>query len=385
MTRKRLWFYLCALWLFGIAQPAAAQTPSPVPLAGYDDGFFLRSADDAFRLQIASLLQFQYRYHDFRTALTADDATFRMLRARLHLLATVWEHFEFTLLASHTTGEAAPDPTFWQAEMTALITPAFNITAGTITVPLDRQGEGSPATLAFIEEPITATQADGVSDHTIARQSFGNPATLGIRLWGDVGRFHYIVGVANGDDFTALNQTTQLAYGTRLWIDVLGETENTETDLDYSETPQLAFGVGTTFDHQNATDANINLVDLDWSWIGSGDILFKWRGLTILSEAYFRRLQVATGNFTLDDVGYYAQAGYFVLPKRLEVVGRAAQIFREGPDNNAYEFAAGVNWYIKDNNIKWQFDAARLLDYDATIGTGGATTYRYRTQLSFNI
>lgn len=353
--------------------------------SGYHDGFFLRSANDAFRLQITSLLQGQYCYQDIRQSGTADTGSFRLLRARMKLLGTLWHSYDFSLLASHSTGIGAPQDTFWQADMTARIVSAFNITAGTITLPMDRQGEGSPDTLALIEEPITATQADGVQNRTIARQAFGNPPTLGVRLWGTVGRFHYIVGLANGDDFRIVNQTNQWAVGTRLWLDLLAAPDYTESDYAYAEAPQLAWGVGGTFDDQDATDANINRVTVDSSFTGSSDLIFKWRGFTFLTETYYRHLRVATGNFNLTDFGYYAQAGYFVLPKKVEVVGRAAQIYREGPDNNAFEFGAGVNWYLHGNNVKWQFDAARLLDYDANAGTGGVAAYRYRTMLTMQI
>lgn len=376
--------FLCLLTSSAATAKSLAE-PTPPSLAGYADGFFLRSADDAFRLQILSLLQGQYVYQDIRQTGALDTGSFRLLRARMQLIGTLWTSYDFSLLASHSTGDAAPENTFWQADMTARIVPAFNITAGTITLPMDRQGEGSPDTLALIEEPITATQEDGVQNRTIGRQAFGNPTTLGLRLWGDVGRFHYIVGFANGDDFRIVNQTNQWATGVRLWVDILDAPDYSESDAAYSATPQLAWGVGGTFDDQDAIDANINRVTVDSSFTGSSDVIFKWRGFAFLTEAYYRHLRVATGNFNLTDFGYYAQAGYFVLPKTVEVVGRAAQIYREGPDNNAFEFGAGVNWYIRDNHVKWQFDAARLLDYDANAGTGGVAAYRYRTMLTLQI
>lgn len=366
--------------------------PQEKPLAGYEGGFYLRSADDAFRLQIYSRLQFQYFYQDFKPAVSADTSTFRMRRARFYLFGTLFKNFSYSLWGSHGTGSAAPSNTFWWADMTAHVVPQFNITAGMTTTPLDLQGDGSSGKMAFIEQNITGTQVDGVTtaiSKTIARQAFGNPATLGLRIWGDISRFHYAVGVANGDAQNVFNASRQPAYGTRVWVDILGHTTVeggfNESDMAFSQTPLFLIGAGTSFDGQDATDANINNVTLNWAWTNAGSMLFQWKGFTILSEAYLRRMKVTTGNFTLDDFGYYAQVGYFVIPKKLEIVGRAAQMFREGPNNNAYEYAGGINWFLQGNNVKWQFDASRLVDFDAEVGAGGTSTMRYRTMLTFQI
>lgn len=397
MKRSRV--ALVGIFCMFMAGEAHAQTassydnpvtaPQEKPLAGYEGGFYLRSADDAFRLQIYSRLQFQYFFQDIRLATATDTSTFRMRRARFYLFGTLFKNFSYSLWASHGTGAAAPSNTFWWADMTAHVVPQFNVTAGIITNPLDLQGDGSSGKMAFIEQNLTATQVDGVQNQTIARQAFGNPATLGVRLWGDIGRFHYTVGVGNGDAQNIFNQTKQPAFGTRVWVDILGKSSYeggfNESDLAYLQSPLFFIGAGSSYDGQDAVDANINNVTVNWAWTSAGSALFQWKGLTLLSEAYFRRLKVATGAFSLDDLGYYMQAGYFVIPKKLEVVGRVAQMFREGPNNNAYEYAGGLNWFINGNNVKWQFDASRLVDFDANAGTGGTATMRYRTMLTFQI
>ncbi|MBI2344166.1 MAG: hypothetical protein HYV02_07550 [Deltaproteobacteria bacterium] len=393
---RRRGFVGVAISALVIASSAHAQVASsynnPVvpevtqkPLAGYDNGFILRSADEAFALKIAARSQFQHQYRNIRQAGQVDTNTFVMRRARFYLLGTIFKNFDFSLWLNHGTHPTAPSNTYWWADMTARIVPEFNITAGMTTMPIDRFGETSSGKYAFVEAPITATQEDGIQDRTIARQAFSNPETLGIRLWGDISRFHYILGVGNGDARQIFNQTRAFAYGARVWVDLIGNPGYDETDFAYTETPGFAIGAGTSFDPQDATDANINNVTLNWAWTSSGDMILKWRGLSLLGEAYFRRAKVTTGNFTLDDFGYRGQVGYFVLPKKLELVARGVQIYREGPDNNVYEFGGGLNWYIEGHNIKLQVDYSRLKDYDATIGTGGIATDRFRTMLTFQI
>lgn len=389
----------------GAAQVASSyETPigagaDAKPTSGYDgSGFFLRSADDDFSLQIASRLQFQHIYTDVRAAGATDTNTFRMRRARVVFLGKLFKNFEFTNIINHgsqgrsTTavtgcaGCTVPNPNSpnWWADMTATIIPQFKVQVGVLTLPLSRMGERSTGKLAFVEHPITATQVDGDQNGTIARQAFDPDLTLGMRLLGDIGKFHYVVGVGNGEDNNFLNVTRAFSYGGRVWFDILGDSGgNGESDYGYTEEPVLSVGAGSLFDPQDATDALART--LDWSYTGSGDLYFQWRGLTITGEAYLRKIRVIQGSFTLDDFGYYAQAGYFVIPKKLEIVARGAQIFREGPDNNAYEFAGGLNWHLHGNNVKLQADFARVLDYDDTIGTGGLATHRFRTMFTFNI
>ncbi len=382
-------------WI-GVTAPAHAQVASsynaPVqessaakPLAGYDNGFFMRSADDEFRLQVMTRVQFQYQYQQIQGL--PDTSSFFLRRARLIFIGTAFKNFDFMSYANYATSTAAVNAPSWYGDVTAHIIPAFNLQVGTVSTPLSGTGEGSSGTAAFVGDSLTSSQEDGVKDKTIARQAFDTPLSIGVRAFGDVKRFHYIVGVTNGDTNTAFNASKQFSYGARVRVDLLDDPGSAEMDLAYSEKPAWAIGAGTSYDGQDAAVTSVRATPavVDWSWVSAADSLFKWRGFTLLTEGYLRKNKITTGNFTLDDFGYLMQAGYFVVPKKFEVVGRAAQIFREGPDNDAYEFAGGLNWYIHGNNVKLQTDVSRLLDFDATAGTGGQTTWRYRAQLQLSI
>jgi hypothetical protein len=369
----------------------AAMAPQQKPLAGYDNGFVLRSANDDFNLKLYSRIQVQHFYENYRTntAGTGPDVnTFRLRRARFYFLGKLFKNWEFSTWVSHGTGAAAPSQLFWWADATAHVVPEFNVTFGATSMPMDRLGETSSGKMAFVEAPITVTQVDSAQTTSIARQAFGNPATLGLRLWGDIGKFHYALGVGNaGGDHRVFNTSKQFVYGTRVWVDVVGDPGYDESDFAYSETPGFAIGAGTAWDGVNAADTTINFVTLDSSWTSSGDMMLKWKGLTLLAEAYYRRLKTVTAGLSLTDFGYHSQIGYFVMPKKLEFVGRAAQMYREGPLNNSYEFAGGLNWYIHNQNIRFQLDYSNLRDYSlvGSGGTGGQRTHRVRSMLTLQI
>jgi phosphate-selective porin OprO and OprP len=86
------------------APVAADSTKSPV-LAGWDNGFILRSPDDQFKLRITGQLQSDYRgYLDGGDS--ADLPTFLVRRARLGIEATVLQYYEFRLLPDFGRGES---------------------------------------------------------------------------------------------------------------------------------------------------------------------------------------------------------------------------------------------------------------------------------------
>lgn len=389
MRRMMTWVVVTVLVFLAVPLQAqeASITEETKPLAGYDNGFFVRTADDNFKMKIGTRFQPRYRYENIKGV--KDISTFELRRARLIFAATLYKKFQFYSYINHGTRNitAGANTPSWWADVKYTAIPEFAVDVGTIGLPLDFQGEASSGALGLIEPPITATQTDGVKAKTIARQSVGLPTTLGIRLSGDIKRFHYIVGGGNAlvDDQHFDPTSRAPALAAKFAFDIFGNPGSAEMDLAYSESPKLQVSVGTGYEGKEATDANINKVTLKSSWVGSSGFSFKWRGLSLINEWYWRKLKVKTGNFTLDDVGYYAHAGYFVIPKKLEFAVRAAQIFREGPDNNAYEMTGGINWYIHGNNVKWQTDFSRLLDYDATEGEGNRAFNRIRTMLTLNI
>ncbi len=84
----------------------------------------------------------------------------------------------------------------------------------------------------------------------------------------------------------------------------------------------------------------------------------------------------------MDDLGYYANAGYYVIPQKLEIALQAGQIFREGPDNNSNQFGGGINWYIIGNNMKLQAAFNWIEDYDDIAGRKNNNIYATGLMLS---
>lgn len=371
--------------------------------AGWDNGFYLKSEDGNFKMKIGGRMQFQEvvekRSETKPTTPKAPGASnnfsdsFKIRRVRIQTTGTLFDKLDwFTVLNSGTAGGTATNfDTLWIAGFTYNLLTNFRISGGMVQLPMDRMGENSSAAYLGIEPPLTATQEDGIKALTIARDTLGLPFDLGIRFDGEVGpKFEYAFGVANGNGIRTANVNNELSYGARVMFNALGRVGYKETDFAWSESPNLSIGMGTGFEDEDAADPAGPT--RNWSWSASGDVAFRYKGLAVNTELYYRLVGMSAtsvedtnGDKRLKDVGYYANAGYYVIPKKLEFTLTASQIIREGADNNANEFGGGLNWYIHNESVKFQFDYTNVLDYEDLPGLNNAVYHRFRGMFSMFI
>jgi hypothetical protein len=104
----------------------------------------------------------------------------------------------------------------------------------------------------------------------------------------------------------------------------------------------------------------------------------KYRGLWIQGEGYWRLLDhfVASGTMPLHEVkdtGFYVQAAYMVVPKRLEFYGATSYIFGQfaQPVSHPKEFIIGNNYYpwnTRNIRLNTQLIEARHSPVNSTFG-----------------
>ena len=123
-----------------------------------------------------------------------------------------------------------------------------------------------------------------------------------------------------------------------------GSPENTTLRLADSvnlfETGSLANGV--TIDHADYTVLAV-------------DAGLKFKGLFVQAEYYERRLDrfVADGPLPVQEVvdrGFYLQAAFYPIPRKLELYGITSQIYgdKDAGFDNSSEYGVGMNWYPFD-------------------------------------
>lgn len=389
------------------------------PTAGYDGGFFIQSDDGKYRFTMNSRVDTMFFWEGSNAPDDRDTATvyedqdiksFRLRRGALAFGTTFNEDlsFSFSITASqggggfNATYSADGAYTFFKSDGGSA-----EVDFGLIDLDYDMQSAFSSTRYMMVDFPIIMTQVDGeravwsqfgTNATTISRPSMGLPSQVGLKIVGSSfdNRFKWSFGFGNGaEESSQFNRNWRFIYAIRLAYVILGDSPySSMNDLAYSETPVLAIGAAGAFESDKAYNA-AKVALYNWSADGTGDATFRWKGFALNLGGYYRALKVGpgavfeAGEKYLSDVGYIASTSIFAIPKKLEFFGWGSQIFREGPDNNVYEFGGGANYYFVGRNAKLCLDYSRVVDYDDanndlnTENHGSKNRIRAKLQLLF--
>lgn len=358
---------------------AAAEEPQEKKtLAGYlDDGFVVQSPDGNWRLIPGFRLQLRHQYDAIED--DSDTNGFFLRRGRIK--------FEGNLITKDLEYEAefdfgTPDPGDPQfdlkdAYLDYRVTDWFHTKAGQFKTPFGLQENTSSGKLQFVER-------------SLASEEFTHGRDLGFMIWGEEAGEHlvYKVGVFNGDSDNNLNANKDVLLGTQLFLTPLGKYKTDEPDLEGKNSSCLALGVNAffnkvrfEFDHDGDPATDDIMADDNIAVLGAF-AGYKFKGFSLRGE-YFNRLNLddlTTEADQTDAQGFYAQAGYFLIPKKFEGALRSSQVFRQGADNNEQEYAAVLNWYFHKHHAKLQLEYSLLMDEDAIVGADDETRHIVRTQ-----
>jgi phosphate-selective porin len=200
------------------------------------------------------------------------------------------------------------------------------------------------------------------------------------------GKFTYNAGLFNGTGQGGTRKTNSGAWAARVVFNLFGEMRYSESDLENTPNPLLSLGAGY---FANTLKRNGNAAFLDTTtssppyagtagWLGKAaanttifdntervdvgtygfDMAFKWRGLSAQGEYFGGKAEGQNLGRTVHSRGYYGQAGYFVLPKRLEVAARYSCVDpnRENAQDRQIEVTGAVSYYFQGHNLKLQSD-----------------------------
>jgi hypothetical protein len=136
----------------------------------------------------------------------------------------------------------------------------------------------------------------------------------------------------------------------------------------YNSDGVLAFSTGAF-----ATDVTVDEA-LYRMWAVDAGI--KWNGLAVNGQHFMRWLDdfVADGPLPVEstfDSGFELTAGYFVVPKKLQIYGRGAQVFGEFGDSS--EYGGGARWYFLPTERMWL--NAELIQVNRAPYSGAFTPY----------
>jgi phosphate-selective porin OprO/OprP len=165
-------------------QVAGEEQAKLKPLAGWDNGFFIQSADGANRLNVGGYVHFDGRYftnHDDHTQNGAVDE-FLVRRARLDLRGKFLKYYEFRFLPDFAGGNVL----IQDAYLNVNYVPWARLQAGKYKAPVGLERLQSANAIMFIER--------GQPTNIVPNRD------LGFMLWGQpfYGALEYELGMFNG-------------------------------------------------------------------------------------------------------------------------------------------------------------------------------------------
>jgi hypothetical protein len=262
----------------------------------------------------------------------------------------------------------------------------LNIRVGQGKVPFDRQVLTSSSALQFTDRSVVAGELG--MDRDVGLQLLSDD------LFGLDKRLGYTVGIFGGDGRNRLGPNAGMLFVGRINFRPFGAFDDlSEGDLKREARPRLAVAVAAarnldTRRTRSTQGGNFTLGDVDYTH-AAADAVFKWRGLSVLAEALYRRADEPVlqrgpvQELARSAWGAFAQAGYVFLPG-WEVVGRYGELHPiEAATSDVTfqrEVAGGLSWYLQAHDLKLQTDYS-WLPVEGT--TAAAHEVRVQLQLYF--
>jgi phosphate-selective porin OprO/OprP len=353
----------------------------PAIEAGFDDGFYIRAKDKPYSMVFNGFGQFLYSVNK-RDGKNVNQS-FDVALARLAISGNVFDPklVYFMQLQGSTFGDNN-NITMLDWWVKYNFAPEIAVQTGRFLLPYSRQFYTHPGNLLF-------------ADLSEADFAFNLPRSIGAHASGKWGPLSYHAAVLNSiralDAPGQQNFGSQVAFLGRLELDILKPYGYLETSPKPVTEPELSIGLATAYNPIDGGSSFQNLISGDRTTNVTLDLGFRSGGFTFQTAGYYRHDNFATAGLTNgNDWGYYSQAGYYLLPQKLEATGRISGVdFDQSNVSGVFRkttaYTAGLNYYFYGHNLKFQTDYS-FLDNSRFSGQPKARDnhrFRFQTQILF--
>jgi hypothetical protein len=336
-------------------------------------GFDFATADGKFTMTVGGRIQTRATLNDIEDA--DNKFNFAVQHARIWMEGSVFDpswkyrvHFDASgdrVTAGSSTSSASATA-LREAYIEKAFEKALNLRFGQYKTPYSRQFITSSANLEFV-------------DRWIGHGSFFQNYQPGMMLHGLFGGeksdlFEYYAGVFNGNGVNV----QQTAGGDNRVMEVVRVAMNPMGAVKYSESDyaggdfKAALGLNGWSSSDPALDKSDRSIGADLTIVG--------HGLYLTGEWHDRSF----ANGDPDYEGWFAQAGYFLVPGTLDVGLRYSTWGRDGATSGldkVTEVLGVVGYSFDQHNLKLQLDAGTV--ETANVGGAGDTDeFRVRLQAS---
>ncbi len=326
-----------------------------------DNGLVLQDASGATALRVNTFAQF--RYGASRTAQTTRQ-TVDLALGRISLSGAICNsalsYFVQAQASTLGAGSSVDVIDSWVQYQPSSI---LSVQAGRLLLPYSREFYTHPGELLF-------------SDLSIADYAFNLPRSTGVHFSGKMGRVEYHFAAANSvralDAVPQRNRSSALFTLGRVDLNILRPYGFLGSSPSPIEAPELTVGFAIASNPVTNASALQNVAPGDRTRNATLDAGFRWKRWSLQSAAYFRRNHrdvLSAGN--TGDWGAYAQAGFYLAPRRWELAARYAELtfgtaMLDSRSRTAREYTIGVNRYLHQHRLKLQADYTRMQDVSAS-------------------
>lgn len=369
----------------------------------YDKGFFVRTQDGSFSMFVNGLVQ--TRFTAFKPNSVGKfgsgnryENTLDLFLGRLAFSGNAFDSdTKYFLQLQGSTAGNSNGITLLDWFVARTVSPYLTAQTGRSWIPYTYEYYLNPGNYLF-------------PDLSTAEYAFLLQRAIGAQAYGQIGKLGYGAGVYNS--VPALDVGGQesikgkLAYVGNLHLDVLEPYGYVESDPSPNPVtkPELTLWMSGMYNPTDYSSGFENYTSGDRTYGGTSSINFRYNYLSVQGSEYYRRTLQTGGKPSYDSWGYGEQAGYFLVPGRLELGERVSGVWWGrgeipasggnqivwfgGPTNFSYhritEYSLGLNYYLYKHNAKIQMAYSYLAGSGFPHDSGfGANRLWIQTQLMF--
>lgn len=313
---------------------------------------------EGFTAQLNTLIQTRYTFSDNdEEAGTTNTSSFDMNLVTLAVSGTaVHEEFAYKLEAELTGNGDSSGTSLRDAWLQWNGCDWASLRMGQYKTQVDRQFNTNDHQQQF-------------ADNSLASQMFNLGRQTGLSGWTSLmdGQIQLSAGIYNGiSDGEGQNRpgvdTNHTGVVAARW-NAMGKMDvNEEGDINWTEDAALSLGAAWGYSEGSQTALSGDFTQDNFSF----DANFKYQGWSMHAEYYFQNTNPdTTGLETSEPMGFYAQIGYFVDPKTMEVAARYSLVdcddglYSAGMcagNDKVNEVSVGLNYYWWKHNLKGQLN-----------------------------
>ncbi len=400
-----------------VAREGVSQSAETGLTAGYDKGFFIKTQDDVFRLNIGARLQFRHTYGLMDSTGSNSDTSssrFELERTRLMFSGQAMKNVTFMVQldvdddGNSNASDTGHNADLYNAWVAYTVSPEFGLRFGCNDLQYGKQRPTSSGKFMGIDRMMTTQIFD--MGRSTGVEAFGSIPVGDVKMAYSAGVFN---SLGDNDKTKLADNDNNPAFVSRIMIPVMGTVKDfsNESDLAYHTSPVMMIGASYAFANNKVeggtagTDTLGVLAAAQNGTIGSvtgqgkvnmlgADISYKCKGFSATLEGFYQRATfdeaiVGYDGTAFDNLGWTAQAGQFIVPEEFELFARVGGVSVDC-DEDMYEYSGGWNYYINGQNLKLSMDLTyidELVNRSSTAnynqGVNGESLFLVRTQLQF--